>query len=61
VVVCCEHDNETLGFIKGREFLDQLCNYQLLKRYFVPCTGWDPVMQLLDDYYKCFVSIVARK
>jgi hypothetical protein len=25
----CEHDNEPSGSIKGREFLDQLSDYQL--------------------------------
>jgi hypothetical protein len=28
----CEHDNETSGSIKGGEFLDQLSDYQFLKR-----------------------------
>jgi hypothetical protein len=27
VVGSCEHGNETLGSIKGREFLDLLCDY----------------------------------
>jgi len=27
----CEHGNEPSGFTKGREFLDYLSDYQLLK------------------------------
>jgi hypothetical protein len=30
----CEHDNEPSGIIKGWEFLDQLGNYQHLKKDF---------------------------
>jgi hypothetical protein len=29
---CCEHGNEALGFIKSREFIDQMSDYQLLKK-----------------------------
>jgi hypothetical protein len=29
---CCEHGNEPSGFIKGGEPLDQLNDYQLLKK-----------------------------
>jgi hypothetical protein len=32
VVGSCEHSNEPLGFIKGREFLDMLRDYQLVKK-----------------------------
>jgi hypothetical protein len=28
---CCEHSSEPLVSIKGREFLDQVSEYQLLK------------------------------
>jgi hypothetical protein len=28
----CEHDNDSLSFIKGKEFLDQMSDYQLLKK-----------------------------
>jgi len=28
----CEHCNEALGSIKGKEFLDYLSDYQLLKK-----------------------------
>jgi hypothetical protein len=28
----CEHGNEPSGFIKGREFLDQVRDYRLLKK-----------------------------
>jgi hypothetical protein len=31
VAVCCEHNSEPLGSIKGGEFLEQLSDYQLLK------------------------------
>jgi len=32
VAVSCEHGNEPSGSIKGAKFLDQLSNYQLLKK-----------------------------
>jgi hypothetical protein len=32
VVASCEHDNESSEPIKGREFLDLLSDYQLLKK-----------------------------
>jgi hypothetical protein len=32
----CEHGNEPSGFIKGREFLDQLRDYYLLRKGSVP-------------------------
>jgi len=28
----CEHDNELVGSIKGREFLDYLSDYKLFKK-----------------------------
>jgi hypothetical protein len=28
----CEHGNEPPGYIKGREFIEQLSDYQLLKK-----------------------------
>lgn len=33
VVVFCEHDNETLCSIKGKNFLGHLRDYQLVKKY----------------------------
>jgi hypothetical protein len=36
VAICCEHGNETSGFIKGGEFLDQLSECKLLKRDSAP-------------------------
>jgi len=33
---CCEHGNESSGCIKGREFIDQLSNYKLLKNDCAP-------------------------
>jgi hypothetical protein len=38
VADCCENDNESLGSIKGGEFLDQLSDCHLLNKYFVPYT-----------------------
>jgi hypothetical protein len=35
-VGCCEYDNKPLGPIKGRDFLDQLNNYQLYKKASAP-------------------------
>jgi hypothetical protein len=32
VAYCCEDGNEPSGYIKGRESLDYLNDYQLLKR-----------------------------
>jgi hypothetical protein len=32
VAGCCEHGNEISDSIKGGEFLDQLSDYQLLKK-----------------------------
>jgi hypothetical protein len=32
VAGCYEHDSKLLGIIKGGEFLDQLSDYQLLKK-----------------------------
>jgi hypothetical protein len=32
----CEHGNEPFGSIKGRELLDQLSNYQSLRKDSVP-------------------------
>jgi hypothetical protein len=29
---CCEHGNETLGSLEGGKFLEQLSDYQLLKK-----------------------------
>jgi len=29
--ITSEHDNESLGFIQGVKFDDQLCDYQVLK------------------------------
>jgi hypothetical protein len=37
VVFCFKHNNEPLGFIRGREFLDQLSYYLLLKK---GCFAW---------------------
>jgi hypothetical protein len=31
-VAYCDHGNESLGFIKGRKFTEQLSNYQVLKK-----------------------------
>jgi hypothetical protein len=31
LVDCCEYGCELLGFVKGREFLDKLSSYWLLK------------------------------
>jgi hypothetical protein len=36
VVGSCKHSNEPLDFIKDRELLDHLNNYQLLKKDFSP-------------------------
>jgi hypothetical protein len=37
VVFCFKHDNEPLGFIRGKEFLDQLSYCLLLKN---GCFAW---------------------
>jgi hypothetical protein len=37
VASACEHSSEPLGSIKGRIFLDQLSNYQLLMEDSVSC------------------------
>jgi hypothetical protein len=29
---CCEHDNDRSGFVRDRTFLDQLSDYQRLKK-----------------------------
>jgi hypothetical protein len=36
VVSSFENGNELLGSIKGREFLDQLCDYKFLKKDTTP-------------------------
>jgi hypothetical protein len=38
----CEHGDETLGFVKGEEYLDHLSNYQLLKNNsgFIQSLNW---------------------
>lgn len=38
---CCVGGNETSGFIKDREFRDQVSDYQLLKKFVEPaeCRG----------------------
>jgi len=41
VVGSYKHGNEPLGAIKGMEFLDQLSDYQLLKKDSAP---WSSVM-----------------
>jgi hypothetical protein len=33
---CCEKDNETYGFIKGREFIEQLSHYERFKKNSAP-------------------------
>lgn len=38
MVGSCEHGNETSGFIKGKEFLDWLSDYQFLKKYALSST-----------------------
>jgi len=35
----CAHPNESLGFIQGGEFFDQLSNHQLLKDFTVSGDG----------------------
>jgi len=42
VVSSCENGNETSGSIKGREFLEHLSDYQLLKKDSAP---WSLVSQ----------------
>jgi hypothetical protein len=42
----CEHNNEYLGFIKGREFLDQLSDSYLPKED--SPKRWYPIMSLHD-------------
>jgi hypothetical protein len=37
VVGSCEYGNESSGSIKGREFLDQLSDYQILTKDYAPC------------------------
>jgi hypothetical protein len=32
----CDHSNETLGSIKGGEFLDYQCDYKLFKKGSAP-------------------------
>jgi hypothetical protein len=35
----CEHGNEPSGFmIKGGEFLDQLSDYYIFKKYYATCS-----------------------
>jgi hypothetical protein len=34
----CEHGNKPSGSIKGREFLDCMSDYQLLKQNSIPCS-----------------------
>jgi hypothetical protein len=36
VAISCEDGNESLGSIKGREFIDKLNDYQLLKKNSAP-------------------------
>jgi hypothetical protein len=36
VVDCCEHGNKPSGSVKGRQFLDYLGDYQLLKEDYTP-------------------------
>jgi hypothetical protein len=36
VAGCCEHSNEPMDSIKGGEFVDQLSDYQLLKKDSAP-------------------------
>jgi len=43
VVGSCKHSNEPLAPIRGREILEQLSNYQILKKVSVPYSqsvGW---------------------
>ena len=37
---CCVDGNQLSGSIKCREFLDQLKNYQLMKKVSVPQITW---------------------
>jgi hypothetical protein len=36
LAVSCEHSNKSLSFLKSEEFIDNLSDYQLLKKNFVP-------------------------
>jgi hypothetical protein len=36
----CDHGDEPLDFIKGLEFLHQLSDYQLLKKYSAPLSSF---------------------
>jgi hypothetical protein len=38
VAVTCEESNEPTGSIKGGGFIDQLSDYQFLKKYSVSCS-----------------------
>jgi hypothetical protein len=39
VSASCEHGNESLGYIKGEEFLGKFSDYQLLKKDSAPCNN----------------------
>jgi hypothetical protein len=42
-----KHDNERSGFIKSGEFLEQLSDYQLLKR---DCASWSEWVSFIDFF-----------
>jgi hypothetical protein len=35
----CEHGNESMAFVTGGQFLDQLSQHQLLKKIYAPCSS----------------------
>jgi hypothetical protein len=48
----CQYGNESSGFIKGREFLDQLSGYWLLKKDSVPWISYTKnSVELVDSYH----------
>jgi hypothetical protein len=38
VAGCCEHGDEPLGSLKGEEFLDQMGDWQLVKKDSAVCS-----------------------
>jgi hypothetical protein len=33
---CCEHNNDPSGTVKGMEFLENVCDYEILKKDSAP-------------------------
>ena len=57
VASSCKHGNNLSGFIKGRKFLDQLRNYQLLKKVSASWTQLNKRRDTRAVYHSCIAQL----